>query len=179
MSESEARSTILRQSADAGAVEAIERLVREAPDRALSRTNVLGFAASNGLNEESAIAAYLHAARLGLFDLPWNILCPGGGGVLDSNATLTTLHREDYTCALCAAGYEVTLGEMVEVCFTVNPGVRKIAAHDRDSLPLWEYSRQIFWSSGIELPEDDAFEELLQRIVLDSVELPVGEKAIL
>jgi class 3 adenylate cyclase len=179
MSESEARFTVLRQSADAGAVTAIEQLVREARDRELGRINVLDFAARYGVNEERAIAAFLHAARLGLFEMSWNVLCPGCGGVLDSNATLKTVHKEAYACALCAAGYEPSLDEMVEVSFTVSPKVRRIAAHDPHTLPMWDYARQIFWSSGIEFPEDSAFETLLQEIVLDSVELPPGEKAIL
>jgi class 3 adenylate cyclase len=179
MSEAEARFSVLRQSADAAAVAAIERLVREAPDRALSRVNVLDFAASHGLDEERAIAAFLHAARLGVFDLAWNVLCPGCGGVLESNATLKSVHKEAYSCALCAAGYEPDLDEMVEVAFTMNPRVRRIAAHDPDSLSIWEYQRQIFWSSGIELPEDEAFDRLLQDIVIDSIELPAGEKAVL
>ncbi len=179
MSEAKGRFSVLRQSADAGAVSAIERLGREGPDRALSRVNVLEFAAVNGLDEETAIAAFLHAARLGLFDLSWNVLCPGCGGVLDSNATLKTVHKEQYSCALCAAGYEPTLDEMVEVSFTVNPRVRRIAAHDPDSLPMWEYARQMFWSSGIVLPDDEAFDKLVQEIVIDSVELPAGEKALL
>jgi len=179
MSEAEARFSVLRESADAATVAAIERLVREAPDRALSRVNVVEFAAANDLNEERAIAAFLHAARLGLFDLSWNVLCPGCGGVLDSNATLKTVRKEAYSCALCAAGYEPTLDEMVEVAFTVNPRVRRIAAHAPESLPIWEYARQIFWSSGIVFPEDEEFERLIQDIVIDAVELPAGEKAIL
>jgi len=179
MSESEARFTVLRQSADAAAVTAIEQLVREAPDRELGRVNVLDFAARYGVNEERAIAAFLHAASLGLFEMSWNVLCPGCGGVLDSNATLKTVHKEEYACALCAAGYEPSLDEMVEVSFTVSPKVRRIAAHDPHTLPIWDYARQIFWSSGIDLPEDSAFEALLQDIVLDSIELPPGEKAIL
>src|SRR5258707_6068737 len=177
MSDAEPLFTILRQSADADAVVAIERLVRDAPDRALNRVNVLDFAAKNGLAEEGAIAALLHAARLGLFDMSWNVLCPGCGGVLDANATLKTVRREEYECALCAAGYEPTLDEMVEVAFTVTPRVRKIAAHDPETLPIPEYFRQIFWSSGIDLPND--FERIIEDFTLDSVELPPGEKAIL
>lgn len=179
MSEAEARFSVLRQSADANTVGAIERLVREAPDRALSRVNVLDFAAANGLDEERSIAAFLHAARLGLFDLSWNVLCPGCGGVLDSNATLKTVHKEDYSCALCAVGYEPNLDEMVEVAFTVSARVRRIAAHDPHSLPMWEYMRQVFWSSGIELPDDETFDKLLQDIVIEGIELPAGEKALL
>lgn len=177
MSESEGRFAVLRQSADAAAVAAIERLVREAPDAALSRVNALDFARNNKLDEERAIAAFLHAARLGLFELSWNVLCPGCGGVLDSNATLKTVDQRTYACALCAAGYEPTLDEMVEVAFTVSPRVRRIAAHDPETLGMWQYMRQIFWSSGLELPEGDAFDRLLQEMIIDSVELPAGEKA--
>jgi hypothetical protein len=178
MSEAQALLSVLRQVADATVAAAIERHVKEAPDRELSRMNVVDFAARHGLEEERTVSAFLHGARLGLFEMSWNVLCPGCGGVLDSNATLKSVHREEYACALCAAGYEATLDEMVEVAFTVNPRVRRIAAHDPDALPFPEYLRQIFWSSGIDLPEDKAYKLLLDKIVIDRVELPAGEKAI-
>ena len=91
--------------------------------------NVLDFAAKHGLDEERAIAAFLHAARLGLFELSWNVLCPGCGGVLDAGTTLKTVNRDEYDCGLCASGYKPTLDEMVEVTFTVSPRVRRIAGH--------------------------------------------------
>jgi hypothetical protein len=176
-SETEALFSVLRQSADGDAVTAIEALVREAPDRALNRVNVLDFAVKNRLDEARAIAAFLHAARVGLFDLSWNVLCPGCGGVLDANASLKTVHTDDYNCALCGAGYKATLDEMVEVSFTVNPRIRRIAAHDPHTLSMWEYQRQIFCSSGIDLPEN--FEQIISEIVIDSIELPPGERASL
>jgi class 3 adenylate cyclase len=179
MGETQALFTVLRQATDAAVAAAIDQHVKEAPDRDLSRINILDFAARYDLDEERVIGAFLHAARLGLFELSWNVLCPGCGGVLDSNTTLKSVNREEYACALCAAGYEPTLDEMVEVAFTVNPRVRRIAAHDPDTLAFSEYMRQIFWSSGIDLPEGNAYERLLEQIVLDVVELPPGEKAIL
>src|SRR5271165_845447 len=177
MSEAKNLFTALQQSADPGTVAAIEELVRNAPDRALCRVNVLDFATKRGIDEERAIAAFLHAARLGLFELSWNVLCPGCGGVLDTSATLKSVNREEYDCALCAAGYRPTLDEMVEVTFTVSRRVRKIAAHDPHELPLAEYFRQIFWCSGIDPPED--LEQLIEEITLDAIELPPGEKALL
>src|SRR5271166_5090256 len=177
MSEAGNLFALLRQSADPGAAAAIEELVRDAPDRALCRVNVVDFAAKTGVDEERATAAFLHAARLGLFELSWNVLCPGCGGVLDTSTTLKSVNREEYDCALCAAGYRPTLDEMVEVTFTVSRRVRKIAAHDPHELPLAEYFRQIFWGSGIDPPED--FEQLLEEITLDAIELPPGEKALL
>ena len=177
MSEARNLFSVLRQSADPATADAIEKLVQDAPDRALCRVNVLDFAAKAGLDEERAIAAFLHAARLGIFELAWNVLCPGCGGVLDTSATLRSVDQDEYACALCASGYQPTLDEMVEVTFTVSRRVRKIAAHDPDELPLPEYFRQIFWGSGIDVPDD--FEQLIEEIVLDTVELPPGEKALL
>ena len=166
----------LRNSADPQVVAAIEALIEEGTDRQLCRVNLLTFAAERGLDEEKTVGGFLHAARLGLFDLTWNVLCPGCGGVLDVTSTLKSVHKENYDCALCATGYEPTLDEMVEVAFTVSPRVRRIAAHDPHSLPVWDYFRQIFWSTGVDLPET-GFETLMEEITLDSIELPPGQKA--
>ncbi len=165
----------LRNSADPQVVAAIEALIDEGTDRQLCRVNLLTFAAQRGLDEEKTIGGFLHAARLGLFDLTWNVLCPGCGGVLDVTSTLKSVHKENYDCALCATGYEPTLDEMVEVAFTVNSRVRRIAAHDPHSLPVWDYFRQIFWSTGVDLPET-GFETLMEEITLDSIELPPGRR---
>src|SRR5215471_3712959 len=177
MSEARNLFSVLRQSADPEAVDAIEKLVQDAPDRALCRVNVLDLAAKTGVDQERAIAAFLHAARLGIFELSWNVLCPGCGGVLDTGTTLRSVNKEEYDCGLCAAGYQPTLDEMVEVTFTISRRVRRIAAHDPDELSFAEYFRQIFWGSGIDVPDD--FEQLIEEIVLDQVELPSGEKALL
>jgi len=98
--------------------------------------------------------------------------------VLDAHSTLKSLRHDDYNCALCAAGYEASVDEQVEVAFTVNPRVRRIAAHDPHTLPLWEYFRQVFWSSGIDLNEE-SFSALTEEVTLDALELPAGEKAVL
>ena len=177
MSDVEAMFAPLRQAVGAEAAKALLCLVRDGPDHALNRINVVAFAARNGLGEETAIALFLHAARLGLFEMSWNVLCPGCGGVLDASATLKSVDRDEYSCALCAAGYEPTLDEMVEVTFTVSPRVRRIAAHDPSTLSTPEYMRQIFWGSGVDLP--DNFAEIIEGITLEAVELPPGEKALL
>src|ERR1044071_6690147 len=153
----------LRQSAKSEPVSAIEKLIRSGPDRELCRINALAFAAKHQLNEEDVIAAFLHGARLGIFDMSWNILCPACGGVLDSGATLKTVKQDEYRCVLCAAGCEPTLDDIVEVTFTIAPRVRKIAAHDPETLSWPEYYRQIFWSSGVDLPDDEALARQIGR----------------
>jgi hypothetical protein len=177
--ETERLFTLLRQSAKPEPVRAIEKLIENAPDRQLCRINALAFAAEHQLDEEDLIAAFLHGARLGIFDMSWNILCPGCGGVLDSSTTLKTVNQAEYTCLLCAAGYEPTLDEIVEVTFTVSPRVRRIAAHDPGTLPWIEYYRQIFWSSGVDLPDDKTLAKWIKETTLDALELSACEKAVL
>jgi class 3 adenylate cyclase len=175
--ETEALFVILAKAATPTVAAAIETLARDGGDRELSRINVLDFAAKRRLDEESVVAAFLHSTRLGLFDMAWNVLCPGCGGVMDSAITLKDVRQEEYICSLCAAGYEPTLDETVEVTFTISPTVRRIAAHDPHTLPMSEYYRQVFWGSGVDLPDDATLEPALQAITLDSLELMPGEKA--
>src|SRR6266478_3933541 len=177
MSETETLFAALRQLQDADAVAMLERMVLDAPDHALNRINALDLAAKEGLDEERVIAALLNAVRLGIFEMSWNVMCPSCAGVLSANKSLKTLDRAQYHCAFCAAGYETTLDNLVEVTFTVSPRVRKIAAHSPDQLSVAEYYRQIFWSSAIDLPAD--LEKLLAEVTLETVDLPPGERAIL
>jgi class 3 adenylate cyclase len=178
MSEIDAQISVLKQTADPAVADAIAELIKSGDDAALNRINALDFSARTSLDEEKVISGFLHASRLGLFDLSWNVLCPGCGGVLGVHDTLKSLRPDDYHCGLCACGYEPSVDEQVEVAFTVSPRVRRIAAHDPNTLPLWDYYKQIFWSSGINLDKAN-FASLTDEVVLDSLELAAGEKAVL
>ncbi|MET0446539.1 MAG: adenylate/guanylate cyclase domain-containing protein [Pseudorhodoplanes sp.] len=178
MSDVQAQFETLNQATDPAVADAIAQLIRHGADHELNRVNVLDFAARRGLNEERVISGFLHASRLGLFDLTWNVLCPGCSGVLDAHSTLKSLRHDDYHCGLCACGYEASVDEQVEVAFTVAPRVRHIAAHDPNTLPLWDYFKQIFWSSGVDLNEDN-FASLTDEVTLDAMELPAHEKAVM
>jgi class 3 adenylate cyclase len=175
MAENETLWTLLEKSADPAATAALKSAVENGTDRSLNRINPLAFATQHAVSEEAMIDTLVHAARIGMFDMSWNVLCPGCGGVLDSAAALKTLDRSQYYCSLCASDYEPTLDQLVEVTFTVNPRVRRIAAHDPQSLSHAEYMRQVFWCSGSVLP--DEIDSILNKVTLDLMELHPGEKA--
>src|SRR5260370_38393401 len=65
---------------------------------------------------------------------------------------------------------------MAGVVSAVTARVRGTAAHAPHLLSPWKYFRQIFWGSGVDLPET-GFEDLLEKITIDAIELPPGEKA--
>ena len=176
MSDIQAQFSVLKQTADEKVVDAIQHLIDHGQDHELNRVNVIDFSRQHGLDEERAISGFLHSARLGLFDLGWNVLCPGCGGVLGAHSTLKGLRPDDYHCALCACAYKASVDDQVEVSFTVNPRVRRIAAHDPDTLPVWEYYKQVYWSSGVDFT-DESVETLAGEVALESRELPRGETA--
>ena len=175
MAEASGLWELLRQTADGEVVSALEKEVQSAPDRALNRINPLAFATSRTLPEQATISALVHAARLGLFDMSWAMLCPSCGGVLETAAALKTLNRSHYYCSFCELDSEPTLDQLVEVTFTVNPRARRIAAHDPQSLSHPEYLRQIFFGSGADIPDD--VEKAVSKVTLDVTELQPGEKA--
>jgi class 3 adenylate cyclase len=175
MADTEALWTLLSEAAEPRAAAAIRQEVETAPDARLSRINALAFASAQNLDEDATIGAFVRAAQLGLFGMAFSALCPGCGGVLETGAALKTLDRGEYFCSLCAINCAPTLDNAVEVTFTVSPRVRRIAAHDPDSLRLPDYARQIFWSTAADLPED--FERLVESITLDGLELEPGERA--
>src|ERR1700691_2545640 len=177
MSDIQSQFSVLKQTADRAVADAIARLIEDGEDHELNRINALDFSKRTGFDEEKVISGFLHASRLGLFDLTWNVLCPGCSGVLDAHDTLKSLRDDDYHCGLCAGGYEPSVDEQVEVAFTVSPKVRRIAAHEPNTLPLWEYYKQVFWSSGIDL-DKDSFASLTEEVTLDALELPAGEKLV-
>lgn len=166
----------LKQTADPKVAPAIQTLVETGADHELNRI-MIEFAARTGLAEEKVISGFLHASQIGIFDLTWNVLCPGCSGVLGAHDTLKQLQPEDYHCGLCAAGYQASIDDQVEVAFTVSPRVRRIAAHDPHTLPSWDYWRQIFWSSGIDFNED-SFSRLINEATLEAVELAAGERRL-
>jgi class 3 adenylate cyclase len=174
MADAETLWTLLEESSDPAIASSLKSLVEKGEDHSLNRINPLAFAAQQGHGEETTINALIHASRLGLFDLSWNVLCPSCGGVLDAGAGLRTIGTGDYFCSFCVESHETRLDQQVEVTFTINPKIRSIAAHDPETLPFAEYMRQIFWSSGVKLPDD--MHAAMQDVALDVMELAPGEK---
>jgi class 3 adenylate cyclase len=178
MSDTQTQFLALKQTIDPAVADAIQHLVATGADHELNRINLLDFSKRTGLDEERVISGFLHASRLGLFELTWNVLCPGCGGVLDAHSTLKSLRRDEYQCGLCACSYEASVDEQVEVAFTVSPQVRRIAAHDPNSLPIADYFKQIFWSSGVDF-DQESFASLSNDVMLKALEMPAGDKTVL
>ncbi len=173
------RFETLRKVGSPEVAQAIERYVETASDNELCRINVLAFARENHLAEEPTVSTFVHAAKLGLFEMSWNLLCPGCGGVLDAYGTARSIKEETYNCSLCAASYPPTLDQMVEVSFTVAPAIRRIAGHHPESMKLVDYYRDMYWSNRLVLPRGEAWKQLWSEITLEAEDVPAGGRIIL
>jgi class 3 adenylate cyclase len=172
------RFDALAQSADPAVTRAIAELVEHGADGDLHRINVIDFAAARDLSLVRVVDAFVHASKLGLFDMSWNLLCPGCGGLLDASAGARGM-RASYDCNLCATAYAPTLDDMVEVSFTVSPAVRRIRAHDPDSLSPFEFYREMFFNQGLVVPGGDLWDTFMKDVAIEAEAIGPLEKVVL
>src|SRR5262249_30000782 len=111
----------------------LEGLIRDGSDKSLYRINPLAFARDRAMGDAEAIDLFLHAARSGLFEMHWDVLCPQSGMVLESFGTLRTL-KTHYACGLCDVSGETELDDFIEVTFSLSPALRRLSFHDPDHL---------------------------------------------
>jgi class 3 adenylate cyclase len=106
-----------------------------------------------------------------VFELLWNLVCPGCGCILDGATSLKQV-KPNYVCHLCVGNYEPTLDELVEVSFTVSPTVRKIPFHQPETVPRDEYMQHLVYSSAIKIPHGNAWHDFMGRVVPLFAEIP-------
>ena len=67
----------------------------------------------------------LHATRLGILDLEWDLLCPLCRGASNTAETLGDVQKQVH-CEACNIDYEVNFERSVELSFHPNPSVRQV-----------------------------------------------------
>jgi hypothetical protein len=116
----------------------LESFLRIDDDWALFRANPFTFAEERGVNEDEAVDLFLYASKVGIFQLTWNLLCPGCGAAVQSFATLRSVCAV-FHCYLCATDIETRLDDYVHVGFTVSPKIRSIPGHESSTLTAEDY----------------------------------------
>src|SRR4051794_6919698 len=80
----------------------LETFIRSAPELDLFRVNPVQYALDRGMAEAEAVALFLHATKVGLFEMDWHVVCPHCGYVVDSLHSMSQL-RAHYVCPICAS----------------------------------------------------------------------------
>ncbi len=113
----------------------LEAFIRTAPDFDLLRVNPVQYAAARGMAEAEALDLFLHATKVGLFEMDWHVVCPHCGYVIDSMHRMNQL-RTHYLCTICAVESDPALDDYIQIAFTISPQVRDISYHHPESLSI-------------------------------------------
>jgi class 3 adenylate cyclase len=156
-----------------------EMLIRGGDEVSVYRANPLAFARDRGVAEPESIDLFLHAARAGLVDMHWDILCPHSGLVLESFGKLRAL-RSHFVCGLCDIDGQTELDDFIEVSFSVSPQVRRLALHDVDNLSIEDLHWKLKFANSGRLPgEQTRFVDVLRGLVRGMTYLPPGVTTML
>lgn len=102
-----------------------EALVAEA-DLNLARLRPYALADSWGAPRRAILELCLSAAKVGLLNMRWDILCPLCRGAKASSASLDRMERGVH-CATCNIDFEADFAENVELTFIPHPQIRTVA----------------------------------------------------
>jgi len=126
----------------------LEHHIRTAPDGDLFRLNPLQWASERGVDEYEAVDLFLHGAKIGLFEMDWNVICPCCGKVMRSLRELHGLQAEN-ACTVCFRRDKATLDDYVQVTFTISPTIRHIRYHDPQTLALEDYLFEYLYEPSV------------------------------
>lgn len=105
--------------------ERLNWLLEHADDLALQRLRPYQLADLWNLPRRAVLETFLRAARAGVLDLRWELLCPMCRGAAESRTSLAELHNSSH-CPSCNIDFSVNFDQQVEVVFRPNPAVRLI-----------------------------------------------------
>lgn len=155
-----------------------ETMIRSADDYALFRVNPLQYAKEKGLTEPEAIDLFLYAAKIGLFEMEWHLVCSSCCSVVSSFRTLAQVHAH-FVCAVCAAVNTANLDDFIQVTFTLSTQVRDNIYRHPENLSIEDFYLRYHLSKDIlPFPDGRVFHETLQAITVGRSYLPAREKTV-
>lgn len=154
-----------------------ETFIRSAADFDLFRVNPIQFAAERAIAEAKALDLFLHAAKVGIFEMDWHVVCPHCGYVVDSLHGMNQL-RNHYRCPTCGADDDYALDDYIQVAFSISPRLREIQYHHPESLSVEDFYFNYRLSKDVlpPLPEVPSWRDLIVHITKDVRYVEPGEK---
>ena len=122
-----AKRAIVQKESDGPIFDHLTYLLEHADDLALQRLRPYQLADFWKLSRRDVLEVFLRAARAGVLDMRWELLCPSCRGAGASHATLNEVHKNAH-CDACDIDYSVNFDRQVEVVFRPNPTLRIIPA---------------------------------------------------
>ncbi|HVR87305.1 MAG TPA: DUF5939 domain-containing protein [Planctomycetota bacterium] len=113
----------LKECEDLMAVPRLREHLLKAPDLEVVRMRPFDVADRWGEDRMSVLRLFLHAAKAGVLDINWSVLCPSCRVAVKQTLTLSQLESKAH-CETCQVEFGPDLARSIEARFTVNPAVR-------------------------------------------------------
>ncbi len=121
----ELAGTLHGQGLDDRAVESLAAYVVSASEQDVARIRPLQLADKFAVGEEAMIETCMHAAKLGMLAMVWDVICPSCKIPSDIIESLAKIEQHAH-CKTCQIGYDVDFSRAVELVFRVAPELRAV-----------------------------------------------------
>lgn len=101
-------------------------MLQESDDLSLARMRPFALADYWGADRRQTLEMFLQAARIGLLDIQWELICPMCRGAAERHQNLNEVHAHSH-CPSCQMDFEANFDRQVEVTFRPNPAVRALS----------------------------------------------------
>ena len=156
----------------------LETFIRTADDYDLFRINPIQYAGERGISVEEAIDLFIYAAKVGLFEMDWQMLCAFCPQVVGSFRDLDKVHAH-YQCQYCNSINDVSLDDYIQVTFTLSPQVRDNVYLHPDALPVEDYYLRYQFAKGWLPPPGMTAEEVVAMLSRQFVDIEPHQKLVL
>jgi class 3 adenylate cyclase len=123
------RERLPANGADKAASDRLIEFIQQADDFALARLKPYELADAWEMERRVVLETCLHATRVGLLDLQWDLLCPLCRGPQESGSSLKDIEPEVH-CETCRIDFTVNFDRFVELTFRVNASIRTVNVKD-------------------------------------------------
>jgi class 3 adenylate cyclase len=141
----------------------LEAFIRIADDYDLFRVNPIHYAGNAGIAEAEAIDLFIHAAKVGLFEMDWQLLCAYYPQVAGSFRELERVHGR-FQCEFCNANNDVALDDYIQVTFTVSEKIRDNVFLHPEALSVEDYYLRYHFAKGFIPPGGMAPEQIVAML---------------
>ncbi|MBF0119389.1 MAG: adenylate/guanylate cyclase domain-containing protein [Desulfobacterales bacterium] len=111
---------------DSKDVERFGIIIEKLSDWDLFRINPIRFANDHAFDTKSMIDIFIYAAKIGMLDFEWDMICPLCGAVIYNYDTIGEIKFDSYHCAMCDIDVKTDLSDFVEVSFNIDPSIEKL-----------------------------------------------------
>ncbi|MET4296861.1 class 3 adenylate cyclase [Bradyrhizobium sp. LB8.2] len=144
-------------------------------DYDLFRVNPIQYATANGLSDAEGIELFVHAAKVGLFEMEWLLICAYCPQVAGTFRELDQVHPR-FQCEFCNALNEAALDDYIQVTFTVSSSVRDIIYRHPDMLSVQDYYLRYNFSKDFKPPHGMTHERLVAALSRGFADIEAGQR---